>query len=49
MVKLSVENGNRGEVVVCLVISLFDKHYNNWYMSTSGKKEWHENDLKVKF
>ena len=49
MVKLFVENGNGVEVVVCWVLSLFDKHYNKWYMSKSGKKKCRANYLKGKF
>ena len=38
VIKILVENVNGVEVVVCRVLSLFDKHYNKWYMSTSGKR-----------
>ena len=49
MVTILVGKCNGVKVVVFRVLSLFDKHYNNFYMSTSGKKEWHANNLKGKF
>ena len=49
MVTILVGKCNGAEVVVFRALSLFDKNYNNFYISTSGKKEWHANNIKGKF
>ena len=48
MIKIVFKSRAR-EMVSCCVLSLFNNHYNKWFLYGSGPKKWHADVPKSTF